>query len=253
MTLAAAQTLFIDVRHIDLHPDRPRRRIDREGLDALALSIEQHGLLQPILVRQTGHNRYELLAGERRLLAHKDLGCPGIAAVLATGSPPELSLVENLHRESLDALELAASFAGLTAKGWSREALAQLVGKSRTWVGDVLSLTALPDSIKAEYPEVRRVVSRSLLVEIARVRDPEAQAALWEEAKAGALTVRAARQKRRETAPALPRALTSVRRCTAQLGKLEAVELEDADREALVALRARIDALLIPSPPWGEG
>ena len=100
MTLAA-QTLLIDVRHIDLHPDRPRRRIDRDGLDALAQSIEQHGLLQPILVRQTGPNRYELLAGERRLLAHKDLGRPGIAALLATGSPTELSLVENLHRESL--------------------------------------------------------------------------------------------------------------------------------------------------------
>ena len=248
MTLAAADVVFVDVNRIDLHPDRPRRRADPAGIDALALSIEQHGLLQPILVRRTGHHRFELLAGERRLLAHRSLGRAGIAAVLADGSPKELSLVENLQREPLDALELAEAFARLAENGLGREALAQLIGKSRTWVGDVLSLNALPVSIKAEYPLVRRVVSRSLLVEIARVRDGQAQAALWEEAKGGALTVRAARAKRREAAPPLPRALAAVRRCTKQLGTLEAVVLEDADREALAALRARIDALLQPSP-----
>ena len=114
---------------------------------------------------------------------------------------------------------------------------------------DLLSLNRLPDWIKAEYAQARRVVSRSLLVEIARVRDAEAQAALWREAKGGALTVRQARRMRREALPALPRALSAVRRCARQLDRIDAApDLADRDRSALLALRDRIDALLGAGP-----
>lgn len=254
MTLVADQVVFIDVDRVQPNPDRSRRRIDRDGLDALALSIDRHGLLQPIVVRAIGQNRYELLAGERRLLAHRHLGRTGIAAVLATGLAAELSLVENLHRENLDALELAEAFARLADMRWSRDEMARLVGKSRTWVADLLLLNTLPDAIKAEYPTVRRAVSRSVLVEIARMRDAQSQMALWEEAKGGALTVRAARQKRRAAVPALPRALATVRRCVKQLERLEDVPaiVDEDDRSALLALRERIDALLASSPAGHE-
>jgi len=119
----------------------------------------------------------------------RDLGEPAIPARVMQREPAEvLSLVENTQREDLDALELAEALHRLAAKGWDRLALARLVNRSVTWVGDVLSLNGLPESIKAEYPEVRRIVARSLLVEIARAKEPEAQAALWAEAKGGALT-----------------------------------------------------------------
>jgi len=243
----------IAVASISVPDSHARRRIDAAGLDALARSIDQHGLLQPIVVRPLGGGRHELLAGARRLRAVQALGQPGIAAVLTSGETAAvLSLVENTQRESLDALELAEALRRLVERGWGREALARLVGRSLTWVGDVLGLNALPDAIKAEYPAVRRVVSRSLLVEIARLRDPAAQWALWQEAKGGALTVRAARRKRREALPVLPRALSAVRRCVRQLDRLEIVpELAAKDRAALLALHERIERLLAGSPSGG--
>ncbi|HYH39816.1 MAG TPA: ParB/RepB/Spo0J family partition protein [Azospirillum sp.] len=244
-----SDVVMVPVAAIALPDSLARRRIDPEGLDALIRSIGEHGLLQPVLVRPLPDGRYELLAGLRRLRAVQAIRQSAIPArLLATGAPAVLSLVENLQREPLDALELTEALKRLEDDGRGRAAIAALVGRSRTWVADALSLNTLPDAIKAEYPAVRKSVTRSLLVEIARVRDPEAQLALWEEAKAGALTVRAARAKRRETPPLRVRAVAAARRFAKQLGKLDATALEDADREALVALRERIDALLSPSP-----
>ncbi|MFP5515087.1 MAG: ParB/RepB/Spo0J family partition protein [Alphaproteobacteria bacterium] len=247
MSLAAmGDAACIAVAAITVPDSHARRRFDADGVDALARSIEQVGLLQPVAVRPLGNGRYELLAGARRLRAVQALGRAGVPAVLVSDeSAAVLSLVENTQREGLDALELAEALQRLVERSWGREALAQLVGRSTSWVGDLLSLNRLPDWIKAEYPQVRRVVSRSLLVEIARARDAEAQAALWREAKGGALTVRLARRMRREAQPALPRALSAVRRCARQLDRIDAApDLAEKDRSALLALRDRIDALL---------
>ena len=245
-TAAAGDVALIAVAAITVPATHARRRMDREVLDALARTIAEHGLLQPVVVRPLGGGHYELLAGARRLQAMRDLGEPAIPARVMQREPAEvLSLVENTQREDLDALELAEALHRLAAKGWDRLALARLVNRSVTWVGDVLSLNGLPESIKAEYPEVRRIVARSLLVEIARAKEPEAQAALWAEAKGGALTVRAARRKRLAARPALPRALSAVRRCVRQFDRLEdGPVLTPKDRGALLALRERIDALL---------
>lgn len=241
---------LIDSHAIALAADRPRRRLDEEELDALAHSIERHGLLAPILVRDLGRGRYELLAGERRLKAHALLGRRGVPAIVTQGSALELSLAENTQRARLDALELCDALTRLQADGAGRADLARLIGRSRSVVGDLLSLAALPDTVKTEYPAVRRAVPRSLLVEIVRARDPALQAALWEEAKAGTLTVRAARQRRRavpaDTPVSLPKALAAVRRCAGQLERLEwqPAILDPGDRDALRRLRGRIDALL---------
>ncbi|WP_431858135.1 ParB/RepB/Spo0J family partition protein [Azospirillum sp.] len=245
-TVTAGDVASIAVAAIAVPATHARRRMDGEGLDSLARSIAEHGLLQPVVVRPLGGGRYELLAGARRLRAMRDLGEMAIPALVRQSEPAEvLSLIENTQREGLDALELAEALQRLAAKGWDRLALGRLVNRSLTWVGDVLSLNGLPDAIKADYPEVRRVVPRSLLVEIARVRDPETQMALWAEARGGALTVRAARTKRLAARPALPRALSAVRRCVKQLDRLDGVpELKARDRGALLALRERIDALL---------
>ncbi|WP_431857455.1 ParB/RepB/Spo0J family partition protein [Azospirillum sp.] len=252
--VSLSDAVMLPVAAIALPDTLARRRIDPEGVDALVRSIGEHGLLQPVLVRPLPDGRYELLAGLRRLRAVQAIRQSTVPArLLPTGAPAVLSLVENLQRDPLDALELAEALKRLEDDGRSRAAIAALVGKSRTWVADALSLNTLPDAIKAEYPAVRKAVTRSLLVEIARVRDPEAQLVLWEEAKAGALTVRAVRAKRREMPPLRVRAVATAQRCAKQLGRLDAAALEDADRKALMALRERIDALLEPSPAPGEG
>ncbi|KAA0595373.1 ParB family chromosome partitioning protein [Azospirillum lipoferum] len=256
MSLAAiGDVACIAVAAITVPDSHARRRIDDEDLDSLARSIEEVGLLQPIVVRPLGNGRYELLAGARRLRAVQALGRAGVPAVAVSHeSAAVLSLVENTQRQGLDALELAEALQRLVEQGWGREALARLVGRSTSWVGDLLSLNRLPDWIKAEYAQVRRVVSRSLLVEVARVRDAEAQAALWREARGGALTVRQARRMRREALPALPRALSAVRRCARQLDRIDAApDLAEADRSALLALRDRIDALLAAGNAGSSG
>ncbi len=260
MTATVDDVALIAVASITVPESHARRRFEAGGLDSLARSIDQHGLLQPIVVRPLGGGQHELLAGARRLHAVRALGQPGIPArLLSSDTAAVVSLVENTQREGLDALELAEALQRLVERRWDREALARLVGRSRSWVGDVLSLNTLPEAIKAEYPAVRRAVSRSVLVEIARARDPEARMALWREARSGGLTVRAARQKRRATLPVLPRALSAVRRCVKQLDRLQdAPELKAKDRTALLALRDRIDALLgtagppLPSPEEGD-
>ena len=255
MSLAAiGDVACIAVAAITVPDSHARRRIDDEDLDSLARSIEEVGLLQPIVVRPLGNGRYELLAGARRLRAVQALGWAGVPAVAVSNeSAAVLSLVENTQRQGLDALELAEALQRLVEQGWGREALARLVGRSTSWVGDLLSLNRLPDWIKAEYAQVRRVVSRSLLVEVARVRDAEAQAALWREARGGALTVRQARRMRREALPALPRALSAVRRCARQLDRIDAApDLAEADRSVLLALRDRIDTLLATGGGAGE-
>lgn len=264
--LMSAGILTLDVARIAVPAGHPRQRLDPATLDALALSIERHGLLQPILVSALGAGRYELLAGARRLEAHRFLGRRTIPAVLAEaaerGRPGELSLVENMQREGLDALELAEALRRLAEEeGYGREDLARLIGRSRTVVGDILSLNGLPERIKAEYPAVRRAVARSVLVEVARTRDPAAQGALWEAAKAGALTVREARRRRLQAAASapvtLPRVLAAARRCVRQFERLDmvvvdapdAAPLSPADRETLLSLRLRIDALLADPGP----
>lgn len=251
---AMGDAACIAIASIIVPDSHARRRFDADGVDSLARSIEEVGLLQPIVVRPLGNGRYELLAGARRLRAVQALGRAGVPAMAVSNeSAAVLSLVENTQREGLDALELAEALQRLVERGWGREALAQLVGRSTSWVGDLLGLNRLPDWIKAEYPQVRRVVSRSLLVEIARVRDVEVQAALWREARAGALTVRQARRMRREGLPALPRALSAVRRCARQLERIDATpDLAEKDRSALLALRDRIDALLGAGDGDGE-
>lgn len=247
MSLAAmGDAACIAVAAITVPDSHARRRIDDDGLDSLARSIEEVGLLQPIMVRPLGNGRYELLAGARRLRAMQALGRAGVPAVPVTNeSAAVLSLVENMQRQGLDALELAEALQRLVERGWGREALARLVGRGTSWIGDMLGLNRLPDWIKAEYPQARRVVSRSLLVEIARVRDASAQAELWRQAAGGALTVRQARRMRREALPAVPRALSAVRRCARQLDRIDtASDLAEKDRSALLALRDRIDMLL---------
>lgn len=147
MSLAAmGDAACIAVAAIAVPDSHARRRIDDDGLDSLARSIEEVGLLQPIMVRPLGNGRYELLAGARRLRAMQALGRAGMPAVPVTNeSAAVLSLVENMQRQGLDALELAEALQRLVERGWGREALARLVGRSTSWIGDMLGLNRLPD------------------------------------------------------------------------------------------------------------
>jgi len=139
----------LDVQAIDPNPYQPRKHFDEARLSELADSIREHGLLQPVVVVARG-DRYLLVAGERRLRAHKIAELPTIRAIVAEVDfdnlrMRELALIENIQRENLNAVELAHSYQELLdVHEITHEGLAQIVHKSRSQITNTLRLLSLP-------------------------------------------------------------------------------------------------------------
>ena len=135
----------IPVERIRPNPLQPRRTFAEDDLDELAQSIREHGILQPVVVsRQPEEGMYQLIVGERRWRAAKQVGLAAIPALIRpTGSREalELALVENLQRASLSPLETAEAYAALMSEfGTTQEQVAARVGKSRSAVANTLRL-----------------------------------------------------------------------------------------------------------------
>lgn len=244
----------VELSKIQPNPSQPRKSIDPEALAELASSIEQHGLLQPIVVQQLERSdKYVLVAGQRRLLAHQELGRDTIFAIVTKkGAPDELALIENLQRQDLDPLEEAEALAKLmAAHGYTQEQLGRVVGRKQNTISEILSLAALPDLIKDEYRAPDTRVSKTVLVELARVKDPEQQLALWRDVRQGGTLrqVRAKKVRGRSEAPSPPRpaaVLSSGRRFVRDLERLPTDALvTDHDRyRELLDLRRQLDTLI---------
>lgn len=148
-----------DVRRIAVSairplPGQPRRHFDDDAINELADSIRARGVLQPILVRASPDGAgYQLVAGERRWRAAQRAGLhdiPALVRSLDESSTYEIALVENIQREDLTAIEEALGYRRLiTDYGHSAEALAKLVGKSRSHIANLLRLLDLPDAVQA--------------------------------------------------------------------------------------------------------
>ncbi|MBQ3435128.1 ParB/RepB/Spo0J family partition protein [Candidatus Saccharibacteria bacterium] len=131
--------------------EQPRREFDKDAIKALAASIKEHGVLQPIVVtREDG--KYKIVAGERRWRAAKEAGLekiPAIVRSLDSQNRLELSIIENAQREDLNAIELATAYAKLKAQfNLSTEEIAAKVGKSESSVIGTMRLLNLPDEAK---------------------------------------------------------------------------------------------------------
>ncbi|HEX4866696.1 MAG TPA: ParB/RepB/Spo0J family partition protein [Acidimicrobiales bacterium] len=142
----------VPVESIAPNPHQPRSYFDEEALASLTASVAELGVLQPILVREVGEDRFELIAGERRWRAAKRAGLPSIPVVVRTVDEVlslEQALVENLHREDLNPLEEAAAYQQLMEDfTLTQEQVAQKVGRSRSAVANTLRLFQLPPSIQ---------------------------------------------------------------------------------------------------------
>jgi ParB family transcriptional regulator, chromosome partitioning protein len=190
--------LEVDLTKLRPNPDQPRQNIDPPSLQELATSIEQHGLIQPIAVARDPENPegFIVVAGERRVQAFQLLGRETIPAIMTTGAPDEIALIENIQRESLHPLEEAEAFAKLMAKHhYTHEEVSKVIGKARNTVTELLSLNALPESLKQECR--MSDIPKSILIELCRVSDPEVQLNLWNELKHGKLTVKQLREKKK--------------------------------------------------------
>lgn len=142
--------IFID--SIDGNPFQPRTHFDEQALEELAASIKKLGIVQPLVVRETGNGRYQLIAGERRLRAARIAGLTQVPAYIRTADDQamlELALVENIQREDLDAVEVAISFQRLIEEcKLTQEELSDRVGKQRSTISNYLRLLRLPAEIQ---------------------------------------------------------------------------------------------------------
>ena len=142
----------IPISAIQANEYQPRSRFEEEALVSLTDSIRELGVLQPVLVRQLGPDRYELIAGERRWRAARRAGLPSVPAIVRESDDRhslEQALVENLHREDLNALEEASAFQQLIDEfEMTQEQVAQRVGKSRSAIANTLRLFQLPGSVQ---------------------------------------------------------------------------------------------------------
>lgn len=151
--------LSLPIEAIAPNPLQPRREFAAEELDSLADSIRAQGLLQPIVVRAIGGERYQLIAGERRWRAAARAGFERVPALVRRTADDEmlpLALVENLLRADLNPIEEAHAYRQLIDDaGWTQERVAAKVGKSRSAVANTLRLLRLPDDVRDDLASGR--------------------------------------------------------------------------------------------------
>ena len=149
---AGPPTMEILLVMVSPSPFQPREHFRQDTLDELVVSVREKGILQPLLVRPRGKDRFELIAGERRLRAAKLAGLervPVIVRDISDTESLEISLIENLQRDDLNALEVARGYRELVELfGFSHEDVAQKVGKSRSGVANALRLLELPEGVQ---------------------------------------------------------------------------------------------------------
>lgn len=141
----------IKISLIDPKSDQPRKYFDKQSLEELAESIKENGLLQPIIVREYGEGRYQIIAGERRFRASKIAEISEIPAVIMNKNDrqsAEIALIENIQREDLNPIEEAMGFRSLQEDyGLTQEELSERIGKSRSAIANAMRLLDLPEAI----------------------------------------------------------------------------------------------------------
>jgi ParB family transcriptional regulator, chromosome partitioning protein len=142
----------IPVDNIESNPNQPRTIFDADALTELAASVREHGVLQPILVRPLGQNRYQLVAGERRWRASKEAGLttiPALVEELDDDTALEIAIIENLQREDLSPLEEATMYDRMVREhGYSIRKLAEKLGKDKGYLENRLRLADAPEEIR---------------------------------------------------------------------------------------------------------
>ena len=156
----------INIDEIRSNPYQPRKTFDSETLNELAKSIEEYGVVQPVIVKKSIKG-YELVAGERRTKAAKIAGLKKIPAIIKDFDDQEMmeiALIENIQREDLNPMDEALSISNIIKlKGYTQEEFANKFGKSRTYVTNLLGLLKLPEEVK------RLVEKRAISMSHARV------------------------------------------------------------------------------------
>ena len=187
----------IPVDNIESNPNQPRTVFDVDALHELAASVREHGVLQPILVRPLGQNRYQLVAGERRWRAAKEASLTTIPALvedLDDDTALEISIIENLQREDLSPLEEAAMYDRMIREhGYSIRRLAEKLGKDKGYVENRLRLADAPAEIRQLVSVRKDTLSHAY--ELLKVTDEKKRRRLAARVASGELSLVKLREK----------------------------------------------------------
>lgn len=182
----------IALSQISPNPDQPRTTFDEEALDELASSIKELGIIQPLSLRKTGPDSYQIIAGERRYRAALRAGLSSVPAYIRTVNDTELTemaLIENIQREDLNAIEIALTFKKLIDQyNLTQERLSERIGKKRATIANFLRLLKLPAEVQLGLRDKRVDMghARALL----SIEKPSLQLKLYNEIIKNGLSVR---------------------------------------------------------------
>ena len=213
-------TLDIPLAAVSPNPHQPRRQFDEAGLSELAASLKSNGVIQPIIVRRVG-DRFELVAGERRLRAAKLANMPTIPAIvreLDSFTQAQMALVENIHREDLNPMERAAAYRALIEQlGLTQAELAKRLGEDRSTVTNFLRLLDLAEPVRTMILDGRLSLGHAKV--LAGVSDILEQERLGKLVVSQGLSVR--NLERLVQSPAAPTPAKPTKQVSAHLHELE--------------------------------
>lgn len=187
---------MVPIDRLEPNPEQPRQMMG--DLTELKASIAEKGIIEPLIVRPCGDERYGIIAGERRYQAAVQLGLDELPVVIRSADESEsleLALIENLQRKDLTAFEESEALQALVDRfRYTHEQLARRLGRSRTSITESLSLNAMPPEVQ-HLCRLADITTKSVLLEVVRQRSPEAMAAFIEQlTRAGGATRRRARE-----------------------------------------------------------
>ncbi|MBX0292967.1 ParB/RepB/Spo0J family partition protein [Hymenobacter sp. HSC-4F20] len=241
---------LIAVSQIEANPYQPRTHFDQAALQELAESIKLQGIIQPVTLRQTGTNAYQLISGERRLQASKLAGLDAIPAYIRKADDQqmlEMALIENIQRENLNAIEIALSYQRLVSEcNLKQEELGDRVGKNRSTVTNYLRLLKLPPDIQIGLRD--NVISMGHARALVNVEDTAQQLNLFRRIVDEDLSVRRVEQLVRSGAGATPEAEKKPTQAAAPA--VPPAELKRAERHLSERFGSRV---LVKPGPQGRG
>lgn len=240
-----SRIIKLSLDQIITDPEQPRKFFDPDSLAELSLSIQQKGVLQPVLIRRDQEGKIYLVAGERRLRAAKLAGLEKIPAIITKGNPLEIAIIENLQRDNLKPIEEAEALGRMIEQyNYTQEQLALVIGKAQSTISETISLNKLPDNIKNEARSNGKYARRTL-VEIAKKETPEEMIYLFNLVKEDNLTSGQLREITRKRRKSLQRtsaviALEKTNNLETYLAKLDLGAIEDSEKIQLITNLERL-------------
>ena len=227
----------LSIKDIQADPNQPRKHFDETALDELTRSVEKHGVLQPVLFRVDEKNQIVLVSGERRLRASEKASKTDIPAMFTDGNPNEISLIENIIRQDLTAIEESEAMGNLLLEhDYTQEQLAEALGKSQPTISSTLSLNELPEEVKEECRNNPRFPKREL-IKLASFKKQKKIIAEFEKLKKRMNNIEQGKRQRSHNKSKVKVAIGSIRALRETLVKIEMKweVWENADKEALQA------------------